>query len=174
MPHLEVPADVLHAAQQTPCVWGLLPLLAAWYRDARTGRVAVDLAGEALDGSADAMPDDVLTALATTPGLWPVVLEVAQWVRDGRTGRIEVDVVDGGSRELRRVERVDRIERVERLALGHALNVPEGVAPTCPDCGTTTLIERDYGNRYICPPCDRVWTVWDLKRRNAFTGSRGG
>lgn len=176
MPHLEVPADVLHAARQTPRAWAILPVLAAWYLDVRTGRIEVDVpAPDASDSPAtpDAMPDEALTALARVPALWPIALELAQWAKDARTGRIEVEVVDGQSRELRRVERVGAVQRLERLALGRSLNVPEGAAPSCPACGHDSLHEIDHGNRYFCPPCDRLWTVWELKRHNAFRASGG-
>lgn len=174
MPRTEVPLDVLDAARQTPRVWGLLPVLSAWYRDARTGRIDIEVpAPDTEDIVGEAMPDDVLTALASAPGLWPITLEIAQWAKDGRTGRLEVEVVDGTSRELRRVERVGFVQRLERLALGRALNLPEGAVPVCPVCRTEPLHELDYGNRYFCPPCDRLWTVWELKRHNAFRVARG-
>ncbi len=171
MPRVEVPADVLHAAQQTPRSWALLPVLAAWYLDARTGRIEVDVPPD--DGAEApllpaAMPDEALRALATVPALWPITLELARWTRDGRTGRIEVEVTDGASRELRRVERVGVVQRTERLALGRNLNVPEGVVPLCPTCQSGAMEKLDHGNRYFCAPCDRLWTLWDLKRKDSF------
>lgn len=174
MPHLEVPADVLSAVRLAPRSWEILPTLAEWFLDARTGRVEVDCAAlEALDAltdppATDRVPDEVLLALAKVPGLWPVALELARWVEDARTGRIEVEVVDGQSRELRRVERAGPVQRMERLVLGRGLNLPDGARPVCPICGDGGLHDIDYGNRYFCPPCDRLWTVWELKRHNAF------
>lgn len=168
MPHSEIPADVVHAARQTPRAWEVLPVLSEWYLDARTGRVEIEVPpAEEAPGPVGDMPELVLFCLARVPALWPITLELARWLKDGRTGRIEVELVDGASRELRRVEQVGLVRRSERLVLGRGLNLPEGAVPACPTC-RGHLHDQDYGNRWFCAGCDRLWTVWELKRQNAF------
>lgn len=98
-----------------------------------------------------------------------VLVEFLTWIDGAKSGDLSYEFNSGKPQRLRRHEVVTPPRDATTQPATRELGIPKLPPQHCPD-DDAVMAEIDYGDKMRCSQCDKLWTVWQLRKMGKYTG----